>query len=835
MGFNFGDVVASARGPVYPITNSLRFDTTIANYLTRTPSVAGNRQKWTYSCWIKRGGNNTGTIKAMFSAGTNVYPNDAFLSGFGAGNRWFSSQFYAGVEYRYRFPTWWYQDYSAWYHYVFVWDTTQANADDRVSEYINGIKVTSFSSFLNPALNENGVVNTTVPHRIGDGLGYSVAGYMDGYMTEINFLDGYSPTTTTRTVNGVAQTVLTQLGAFSPMTGSWEARKWTGSYGTNGFYLNFSNGTSTTTLGYDYSGNNNHFTLVNFTRATGVTDCWCIDVPTGSAAPGPAARPSSNYCQLNQIDIPNASVYAGGVKTGSVASHIGFRGTMAYPTVGKYYFEVAVSTTTSSSVAASVGICTKDASLTVPSTGTSGTYAVYIVDNTYAFANGSFVWSLAGVTAAANSVLQVAYDTVTGYLWIGKNNVWYNSIGGTTGNPSAGTNPTITLTPGAELFPYIECYANSLYANFGQYAFFYTPPTDYKTLCTSNLVQSTVLNGAKFMDVSVYTGNGSSQTIATQAALYPDLVWAKTRGTGDWHILTDSNTGVSKYWSTNSLNAQTTGATTFINAISSSGFTVGSAAAVNGSTYPLVAWQWQAGSGVTSANTVGQCASTVSVNQAAGFSIVKYTGTGTTYGTSPTYNTSVGHGLNSAPKFWTVKRLDATAAAFNLVYTTAIDGSVDVFQFQSTAAKADSGSALVSSSTVTMPFGNPDIGASGASYVMYCWAEVPGFSRMGSYLGANAANLFIYTGFRPKFIMIKCSSTTGDWVTYDTTRNPTNPDNTTVYELFPNLGAAETATNDIYSFSNGFRLITTNANINAAQTYLYMAFAENPLAQANAR
>jgi hypothetical protein len=337
------------------------------------------------------------------------------------------------------------------------------------------------------------------------------------------------------------------------------------------------------------------------------------------------------------------------------------------------------------------------------------------------------------------------------------------------------------------------------------------------------------------MDVSVYTGNSSSQTIATQAALYPDLVWAKTRNTGDWHILTDSNTGVSKYWSTNSLNQQATGATTFINAISSSGFTVGSAAAVNGSTYPLVAWQWQAGSGVTSANTVGQCASTVSVNQAAGFSIIKYTGTGTTYGTSPGYSTTIGHGLNAPPKFWMVKRLDAANPNFNIAYTNAIDGSMDALFINTTDAKTDSTNAATSSTTITMPFSNANVGASGGTYVAYAWAEVPGFSKFGSYLGANATNLFIYTGFSPKFIMIKCSSSTGDWVTYDTTRNPTNPDNTTVYELFPNLATAETATNDIYSFSNGFRLITTNANINAAQTYFYMAFAENPFAQANAR
>jgi hypothetical protein len=617
------------------------------------------------------------------------------------------------------------------------------------------------------------------------------------------------------------------------MTGSWEARKWTGSYGTNGFYLNFSNGTSTTTLGYDYSGNNNHFTLVNFTRSTGITDCWCIDVPSGNAAPGPAARPSSNYCQLNQIDIPSPNVYAGGVKTANIAAHIGFRGTMAYPAVGKYYFECFLSVGTSASVTAGVGVCTAASSFSTQMNSTTGTYGVYAVNATYGIINGTISWVIAAV-AAANSVLQVAYDTATGYLWVGKNNVWYDSFGGTTGNPSAGTNPTVTVPVGTEVFPYVNAYANSLYVNFGQFEYYYTPPSDYKSLCTSNIVQSTVLNGAKFMDVSVYTGNSSSQTIATQAALYPDLVWAKTRNTGDWHILTDSNTGVSKYWSTNSLNAQATGATTFINAISSSGFTVGSAAAVNGSTYPLVAWQWQAGSGVTSANTDGQCASTVSVNQAAGFSIIKYTGTGTTYGTSPNYLTSLGHGLNSAPKFWMIKRLDAANTFQNYAYYNS-GTALSVLGMNTTAASIASSLPLPTSSLVYIYGGNVDLNGGGVSFAMYAWAEVPGFSKFGTYVGANAANLFVYTGFRPKFIMIKCSSSTGDWVTYDTTRNPTNPDNTTVYELFPNLGAAETATNDIYSFSNGFRLITTNANINAAQTYFYMAFAENPLAQANAR
>jgi hypothetical protein len=831
---------ASSSGPAYKISKSVRINRQFgtANYFTRTPTTAGNRKIWTLSLWVKRGAYSANVRRTVFGSGATG--TDSFNTFSGGGN---SNNIYFGTGITGASGIFW-RDSASWAHLVYIVDTTLEVQADRFKAYVNGVR-TSGGVFTIP-LNFDTFVNATVPMYVGTGYGFgaddvNTTGMWDGNIAEVVFLDGIKASTTTKIINGVSNEVLTQLGEFSPVTGVWEARKWTGAYGTNGFYLNFSDGTSTTTLGYDYSGNNNHFTPVGLVRSSGdPADCWTNDVPPNNGDTNPLIQPSSNYCVLNAIDMPLGYIVYNANATGVAdLNHYGNRGTMPYPNTGKWYWEATVGTTTTTTKLAAVGVATATATLNSPLQTTANAYGVAAVNTIYGYSNATNPWSATG-TFAVGDTIQVAFDPVNLRLWIGKNNVWYNSTGGTTGDPAAGTNATFTI-PAGEYFPYIQLYDNTIITNFGQVSFNYTPPTGFTTLCAANISKSGVVNGGKFMDATLYTGNSSSQTIASQFASYPDLVWVKTRNTTEPHILTDSNTGASKYWSTNSLNAQVTGAATFINAISSSGFTVGSAAAVNGSDNSLVAWQWQAGQGVTSTNTAGQVTSTVCVNQVAGFSTISYTGTGTTFGGAPNYVTSIGHGLNVAPKFWVIKRLDIANPNFNYAYTTGIDGSLDVFYINATDAKIDSTTASVTSSTISLPFSNPNFGASGGSYLIYAWAEVPGFSKMGSYVGANdggfALGPFVYTGFRPKFIMIKAASTTGDWTIFDSSRYPFNLGGAGLNALYPNLTNADTplsASLDIVS--NGFKLrvATTEANTTGV-TYFYMAFAENPFAQANAR
>jgi hypothetical protein len=848
MGLLYNELASTAVGPVYPISKSARFSryTGAANYFTRTPSASGNRKTWTFSVWLKLGGYSTGAARSFFTTGVDQTNFNTFVIGGGNNNNGYWTQGGVFIQNTFALAGW--RDCSAWKHFVYVYDSTQANSFDRTVVYENGIRL-PLRDAVPITLNFDSLVNSTSPITIGAGVSHvastAAIGQYDGNLAEIVFLDGVKPTTTTRIINGETQTVLTQLGEFNAGTGVWEARRWTGSYGTNGYYLNFSDGTSATTLGYDYSGNNNHFTPVNITRTNGAqAECWTNDVPSGNGAQAPLPQPSTNYCVLNQLDIPSDGfkLYANATAVAD-ANHYGNRGTMAYPSIGNWYWEAVTATTTTASSAIAVGVATISSTLTTPLSGTSGAYGIYAVDNRFRCSSGTPTL-ISGGAIAAGTTIQVAYNAASRYLWIGINNSWWDSSGGTTGNPTTGANPTFTL-PAGEYFPFVTMYSNAITANFGQVAFNYTPPSGFTTLCASNIPKSVVINGGNVTSAALYLGNGSSQTITNDFNMQPDLVWVKDRTNAEWHILTDSNTGASKYWSTNSLNQQSTGATTHINAFTSSGFTVGSAGAVNRSSATgdyYVAWQWQAGKGVTSANTVGQCASTVSANQAAGFSIIKYTGTGTTYGSSPNYITSIGHGLTVAPKVWMVKRLDAANNTYNALYTTAIDGTIDLFQINLTDAKLDTSASAVTSTTISLPFGNSNFGASGGSYVIYAWAEVPGFSKFGSYVGATisgtlALGPFIYLGFRPKFLLIKSSSATGDWIIRDSSRNAYNTNQNHLKTLYPNLADVELVGSPNIDFlANGFKLRTQEANNNTAGvTYFYMAFAENPFAQANAR
>jgi len=856
MGLLYNEL-ASSSGPAYKIAKSVRFNKLpgIATYFTRTPSSAGNRKTWTISMWFKIGGFNTNTGRTFFSTEADSSNWFSLYPGSGNNNNVFSR--IGGATFLDLFGATTWRDCASWKHYVLIYDSTEIENADRIKIFEEGIRVTDLvrsTTLANITLDFETIVNSTTPIYIGAGSNTNVVNLIgsvwDGNIAEVVFLDGVKPTTSTKLISGVARQVLTELGEFSPVTGVWEARKWTRSYGTNGYYLNFSDGTSTTTLGYDYSGNNNHFTPVGLVRNAGdANDCWTNDVPPNNGDTNPLLQPSSNYCVLNALDTPDNYKLFNANSTGEsiTTNHVGNRGTMAYPNTGKWYWEGIVGSNTTAASAVAVGVATRIAPLNTALGGANTAFGVYFVDNISSWRSTTNTWNATG-SLTAGDTLQIAYDSANRLLWIGKNNVWYNSTGGTTGSdPATGASPSLDLSPvldtSTELFPYIQLYLNTLTTNFGQVSFNYTPPTGFTTLCATNISRSAVINGGKFMDATLYTGNSSSQTIGSNYDVYPDLVWVKNRNTGDWHILTDSNTGASKYWSTNALNAQTTGATTFINAISSSGFTVGTAAPVNGSTNSLVAWQWQAGQGVTSTNTAGQVTSTVCVNQDAGFSIISYTGTGTTFGNAGNdYQTSIGHGLNVAPKFYVIKRLDAANFFFNYAYTTGIDGSLDVLNINNNNAKIDSELGIVTNTTITVPFGNNDFGVSGGTYLIYAWAEVPGFSRMGSYVGATIGGSFvlgpfIYTGFRPKFIMIKASSTTGDWVMIDTSRNPYNPNNAAEYFLNANTFNAETTTSPVIDIvANGFKLRDNGANYNTnGVTYFYMAFAENPFAQANSR
>jgi hypothetical protein len=336
-----------------------------------------------------------------------------------------------------------------------------------------------------------------------------------------------------------------------------------------------------------------------------------------------------------------------------------------------------------------------------------------------------------------------------------------------------------------------------------------------------------IVNGSKVMQAVLYTGTGATQTIAV--GFQPDLVWIKSRSAATDNKLTDSVRGATKALISNSTAAETTDSTG-ITAFTSNGFTLGANSVYNNSGATYVAWCWQAGQGSTSSNTNGTIASTVSVNASAGFSVVTYTGTGTNGAT-------VGHGLGVAPAFFTVKTRGVTGSW--QTYHSALTGTTAIL-LESTGAAFASASYWNNTNPTSSVFSlgtSAFVNVASQTQIAYCWAPIAGFSAFGSYAGNGSTDgPFVYTGFRPKFVMIKCSSTAAtNWLINDTTRSPYNVDQLV---LLPSSSGAEinNASYAIDELSNGFKLRTSFGQSNASgSTYIFMAFAENPFKNALAR
>jgi hypothetical protein len=338
------------------------------------------------------------------------------------------------------------------------------------------------------------------------------------------------------------------------------------------------------------------------------------------------------------------------------------------------------------------------------------------------------------------------------------------------------------------------------------------------------------------MDATTYAGNGTSSNTINNAdngtvGFKPDLVWAKDRTNAASNILVDSVRGVSNVLVSNSTGADQS-LPSYITSLNSNGFSVGTSATdLNASANNYVAWQWQAGQGTTSSNTNGSITSTVSVNATAGFSIVSYTGNGVAGAT-------IGHGLGAAPQFIIVK--GRTNVNDWNVYHQALGNTQALFLDTTNGAVTNINlwnNTSPTSSVITLGNGNNG-NQNTITYVAYCWAQVAGFSQFGSYTGNNSADgPFIYTGFRPKFVLFKCAGNTSGWMIADTSRSPYN---VSAAALFPNSSNAEyTVASDvgIDFLSNGIKIRGQGGETNyySGTQYIYAAFAENPFKYANAR
>ena len=458
------------------------------------------------------------------------------------------------------------------------------------------------------------------------------------------------------------------------------------------------------------------------------------------------------------------------------------------------------------------------------------TYNVGLDNSAYgyisAFINGTASGNY-GAMGGNGTVFQIAIDMDNSKVWLGINNSWIAS-----GNPSTGANSFYTPILTTTYYPYFLGYTSGVTAyNFGQRPFTYTAPSGFVALNTYNLPTPTILQGNKYMDASLYTGDGSSSlTAVNQAQFKPDFVWLKSRSAATDHKLFDSVRGVQKQLTVNT-GIETT-QTTSLSAFNTNGFTIGALANVNTSAATYVGWQWQAGQGTTTVNTSGATSSNVSVNSTAGFSIVTYTGTGA--------NTTIGHGLSSAPKMIMVKNRTAAGQDWT-VYHSSLGATKRIYLNTSAAENTSSGAwnNTTPTSTVFSIGTLADVNQSTANIVAYCWAEIAGFSKFGSYVGNGSADgPFVFLGFRPKFIMVKGNVAGVDWAMSDSSRNTYNVVNGRLQASISGspYGAEDTSDSWCDFLSNGFKIRSTNSNQNYnTYTFIYMAYAENPFKNSNAR
>lgn len=771
----------------YQISRSVRFRSSASAYFNRTFGTASGSTRGTWAGWVKRG--QLSTLQYLWSAS-----NFEFVSFLASDKLQISNP--SGSPYW--TTTMVFRDPSAWYHIVVAFDTTLATAADRCKLWVNGVQITQWDS--NPTITQNATFGRWNVNGQTGSIGrfdFNNTAFLDGYQTEIHWIDGEALTPSS-------------FGVFNAY-GVWSPIKYNGTYGNNGFYLNFNDnsGATATTIGKDSSGKGNNWTPNNISVTAGVTYDSMLDVPTPW---GDGGNGRGNYCVINPVNQSGQTITNGNLQTVWSLTAAGQRSTFAMDS-GKWYWEV---TMTSIGNQTSVGIVRTDSSLTVDFATVGSNAVVYLALNGNRIVNGTS--TAYGATFATGDVIGIAADISNNTVTFYKNGVSQGAITGLSlstfswyaacGNSNNQANQTANY-------------------NFGQRPFAYTPPSGFNALNTFNLPEPSIDNGRLYMAATTYTGTGASLSVnntVNNASFQPDFVWVKGRSGATDHALYDAVRGVQLQLESNTSGIETT-ETTGLTAFNSNGFTVGALAQMNTNTATYVAWQWKEGA-------------------TQGFDIVTYTGNGA--------NRTIAHNLGVAPSMMIVKSRSQGTTGYTgnwYVYHAANTAApaTDYLLLNTTAATADLDTIWNDTAPTLSVFSigtNAAVNNNNDLFVAYLFASVAGFSSFGSYTGNGSANgPFVFCGFRPRFVMIKKTTTgAGDtnWIVQDTARDTYNQ---TQFKLYPSSSVAEngiggetTTTNAMDILSNGFKLRSTSGATNeSAGTFIFAAFAENPFKYSLAR
>ena len=908
----------------YEVERSLRFNNGDSPYLRRDPTSTSNRKTSTLSVWLKRTKLSTSNSVVIFGSNKTGSSTAQVQLGFESNNTFTLRARQNGTTNGAGTSTAVFRDPSAWYHIVYVLDTTQATNTNRFKLYVNGEQQTiSYSSY--PA--QNGDLNMNLS---GCAMQFGAVYYGGSnvsnrgafYLAEVNWIDGqaYDPS---------------YFAETNALTGQWVPKQYTGSYGTNGFYLNFSNnsGTTATTLGKDSSGNGNNFTPNNFSVATGAGNDSVIDTPT------------NNFCTFNPLkkNISTPVTYTeGNLQYNGVSGNNYCRSSATISvSSGKWYVEFKmVSGYSATDPTLRIGIITSSAGHR--DSNNDGLYyenTNNAVSVNYGAGGAIYVSNTSQITGLTtytnNDVLGIALDLDNDKFFVSKNGTFFSNGTGTQ-DPAAGTNPlysggviTSRKSEGFEIS--FQGYSDKVVtADFGQQGFAYTPPAGFKAICTANFPDPTILLPNKHFDTKLWTGNGGTQTI-DELNFSPDWVWIKSRSSAINHQLIDTVRGATLRLQSNTTTEEKTN-TNGLSAFTSDGYTLGDQNNVNGSGLSLVGWNWNAGdtdgktytvtvvddsgnkyrfdgfgtsavtldlaeggtyifnypsahplkfsttsdgthgggseytTGVThnsstqvtivvpasaptlyyycsihsgmggaintnttlgSSNFDGSIQSTVKVNATAGFSIIKYAGSG--------QPRTIGHGLGVAPDVVITKSRDSADnwLVWHQNISTSNLGNYAIF-LNSDGGPDDASQNWYDTVPTSTVFTRGNY-SSGDDMIAYCFSGVEGYSKFGSYTGNGSTDgTFVFLGFRPALIIVKrTDDSSSDWYIFDNKRPAFNViDN----YISPNLTNAEISFTSLDILSNGFKLRNTGNDLNGSSgTIIYLAFAESPFKNARAR
>jgi len=727
------NLIASMKS--YGIKYAALFDGS-TGYLSRTPGVAGNQQTWTYSSWVSP--SNFGVYQDLFWVNTVTYDyfrfnlNETMTLGFGG-----ASVLEVGNVFR---------DRSAYYHIVLAVDTTQAIASDRVKLYVNGTQVTAFTSTAYPVLNATTNMNSTALHYLGNST--IATQYYSGPLAETIIVDGQALTPS-------------DFGKFDITTGNWVAKKYLGTYGANGFHLDFAIagvGTLGADLGADISGNGNHWA----TSATGLSQV--------------TSTPTNVYDVFNPLD--GAATYhslSNGNRTSTTSSTVAVeeaRGSILL-NAGKWYWETLISNVGSGGWAAGI----------TPNDGIWRTAANAVLYGYFYKSDGqktvNNVNSAYGASYTTADVIGTAVDfnalTITFY----KNNVSQGAI-----PIAAGSYLTCSGLYGA---PSVAVVA------FAESDWVYAAPTGHKSICTDNLPKITDSIDNHFRALK-YVGNGAATQrtdIVWGGTFQPNFVWGKNRSAIADHYIHDELRGVTNALASNLTAAQSGPAGFASDGFGSAGvldqFRIYTANAIYnalgqnyitfGASLPKTASTWGFGETVTPSGEI--------YNDSAMFkmSVVTYTGNGVAGASLP-------HSLGVKPGFIIIKKL-SDAVDYWQTYHSAI-GATKSTQFNTgVAAIANVGywnnteptSTLITLGTST------GMNQNTSTYVAYIFAPCDGI-KIGSYLGnASSDGPFLNENISPVWMLHK-ADTVANWNIWDASRSRGNPVKETV---FAESSAAETS------------------------------------------